>query len=387
MKRNTTSFAAGLVTGAMLLSLGTTALAASGKVQFDFSNVALNGERKITAGEEITAPNGQKIPGTILYVDEAGGKTNYLPIRAVSELLGVEIGYDTDTKTVLLGKQPSAERPHWKKTVDGTQLSYVGTREDSPTYETAAAVKVTFQAKDFGLEELRTTRRKDLTAYRYHLGAGRIQVDCLRPSSGSVGVQFRDEDAIKHMKQVTVQGRPAELYAEEERTVLVWQPNAELLCWMTGLGVPEEQLVQVAESLRLDTEQANAYTLGWMPAGSSLQEAFTAGGGVFQTYGSPSGSFTLLATPSPAAVPQGPAEQVELFGRSASYWEAKEQGKRTETSVQELGNVVIAHSGYSGSRGADASVLAWSDPDTGMNFRLVGELSRSDLLRIAENLR
>ena len=64
--------------------------------------------QKITAGQDITAANGQKVPGSILYIDEAGGKTNYLPIRAISELLGVEIGYDSATKTVLLGKPPTS---------------------------------------------------------------------------------------------------------------------------------------------------------------------------------------------------------------------------------------------------------------------------------------
>lgn len=108
MKRNTTSFVTGLLTGALLLSLGTTALAASGNIHFNFSNVALNGERKIAAGATITAPNGQQVPSTILYVDEAGGKTNYLPIRAVSQLLGTEIGYDAATKTILLGETEQA---------------------------------------------------------------------------------------------------------------------------------------------------------------------------------------------------------------------------------------------------------------------------------------
>ena len=65
-----------------------TALAASGQVQCNFAGVALNGETKIAAGSDITAPNGQRVPGSILYVDEAGGKTNYLPIRTISELLG-----------------------------------------------------------------------------------------------------------------------------------------------------------------------------------------------------------------------------------------------------------------------------------------------------------
>ena len=76
-------------------------------MSYNFANIALDGTQKITAGQDITAANGQKVPGSILYTDAAGGKTNYLPIRTISDLLGVEIGYDSATKTVLLGKQPT----------------------------------------------------------------------------------------------------------------------------------------------------------------------------------------------------------------------------------------------------------------------------------------
>ncbi len=104
-----TMFVSGALSAALVMGTVGTALAASGKVEFNFSNVALNGEQKITAGQTITAPNGQQVPGTILYVDAAGGKTNYLPIRAVSDLLGTEIGYDPATKTILLGEQTTVQ--------------------------------------------------------------------------------------------------------------------------------------------------------------------------------------------------------------------------------------------------------------------------------------
>lgn len=108
MKKRISSFLAGAAAALTLSVCLTTAMAAAGKVTYNFANVALNGNQKITAGQDITAANGQKVPGSILYTDEAGGKTNYLPIRAISELLGVEIGYDSATKTVHLGKQPPA---------------------------------------------------------------------------------------------------------------------------------------------------------------------------------------------------------------------------------------------------------------------------------------
>ncbi len=107
-RKHISTFLSGFVSALALSACLTTALAASGTVSYNFANIALDGIRKITAGEDITAANGQKVPGSILYTDAAGGKTNYLPIRTISDLLGVEIGYDSATKTVHLGKQPIA---------------------------------------------------------------------------------------------------------------------------------------------------------------------------------------------------------------------------------------------------------------------------------------
>lgn len=111
MKKRVASFTGGFFAALALSACLTTALAAAGKVSFNFVNVSVNGTREVTAGQDITAANGQKVPGSILYTDEAGGKTNYLPIRTVSELLGVEIGYDSATRTILLGQQPAAPAP------------------------------------------------------------------------------------------------------------------------------------------------------------------------------------------------------------------------------------------------------------------------------------
>ena len=144
MKKRIASFPGGFLSALTLSACLTTALAASGKVSYNFANVALDGTQKITAGQDITAANGQKVPGSILYTDEAGGKTNYLPIRTISELLGTEIGYDSATKTVLLGKQqvsnsgandPNSSRQSW--VADGWKATIEradGTVEEVPSF-------------------------------------------------------------------------------------------------------------------------------------------------------------------------------------------------------------------------------------------------------------
>lgn len=111
MKKRIASFAGGFLAALALSTCLTTALAAAGKISCNFVNVSMDGALKITAGQDITAVNGQRVPGSILYTDETGGKTNYLPIRTISELLRVEIGYDSATRTVLLGTQPAVPSP------------------------------------------------------------------------------------------------------------------------------------------------------------------------------------------------------------------------------------------------------------------------------------
>lgn len=109
MKKRIASFAGGFFAALALSVCLTTALAASGQVSYNFANVALDGGTVIVAGADVSAANGQMIPGSILYTDETGGKTNYLPLRKISELLGVEVNYDSATKTIYLGKMPAAQ--------------------------------------------------------------------------------------------------------------------------------------------------------------------------------------------------------------------------------------------------------------------------------------
>ena len=115
------SFLAGAATALLVTSLTVTALAASGAVRFNAVNVSVDGAAAMTAGEDITASNGQRIPGSILYTDAAGGTTNYLPVGVLGRLLGVDIRYDAAAKTILIGESAP---PRWQRTVEGAQITY-----------------------------------------------------------------------------------------------------------------------------------------------------------------------------------------------------------------------------------------------------------------------
>ena len=101
------SFAAGVVSMLLAVSLVGAASAASGQVAYNRAGISLFGQDKVLAGESYTAPNGQQVPAVITYIDEAEGMTNYLSVRQVSELLGIEVGWDGPKNRVNIGSDPS----------------------------------------------------------------------------------------------------------------------------------------------------------------------------------------------------------------------------------------------------------------------------------------
>ena len=94
------SFTAGVVATLMAVSTVGTALAASSRVEYNKAGISLFGENKVLTGESYKAPNGQDVPSVITYVDETGGKTNYLSIRQISELLDASVGWNAATNSV-----------------------------------------------------------------------------------------------------------------------------------------------------------------------------------------------------------------------------------------------------------------------------------------------
>ena len=393
MKKRLPSFLAGAATALTLTALTATALAASGQVSFNFAGVALDGETKIAAGSDITAPNGQRVPGSILYVDEAGGKTNYLPVRAISELLGVEVGYDSATRTVLLGEQTvpaapaaSADGAFWHKEVTENGIRYAS--EDTGIDDTGApGYALTALPEGWGLESIRSHGG---TNYRNGSG-GRISFSCSYPDGGGFG--WSPGSGEIPCRAVTVNGHGAELYTSSseygDSCLLVWEDEAGVLFWFTGADVDPDTLVEAASSVAPSTETMADYEAGWLPSGYSWFETNVSGGAAETTWigADRDSNITLTCSASPLLLPEGTGETVRFGGVTARSWEAEEPHEADEREPETVGGVIITSTSISGPRAADVATLAWTDADTGVNFRLHGTVDRDTLLRVAEGLR
>lgn len=394
MKKRIPSFLGDFLTAVLLAALTTTALAASGNVTFNFANVALNGETRIAAGTDITAANGQKIPGSILYTDAAGGKTNYLPIRTISDLLGVEIGYDSVSKTVLLDEQPAAQpaAARWKKVVDGNSVTYQSEETDA-SYDSAPLYRPTWQAEGWGLASLTTDARGVKFARWNYLGdGGTLSLTCANPVGGSYGFMPGLADSVKNCQKINVQGYQADLYADINSYYLAWENSDGILFTMRGPDA--ETLKQAAESVRPYTAETAEYQLSWLPRGYTAFDRSAVGSTVSEAWMKDGMALTWMQTTGPVAVPEGAPETVTVGGVKAWYWAAEEpyeeegtmevNGETVRDGSASVGGVSITSGTIPGVRSADVSTLAWTSG--GVSFRLQGAEDRDTLIRIAEGV-
>lgn len=399
MKKRFPAFLSGALCALLLTALCTTALAASGRISYNFANVSVNGEVKITAGADLAVGGGKHIPGSILYTDETGGKTNYLPVRTVGELLGAEVGYDAASKTVLLNTQANpapAAKPagFWTATVEDGFLAYTCDAEKTD-HDTLPLFRPTGLPEGWKLEETRGIGGGS-AIWRFETGEGQLaSFSCSYPGKA----RFADgsfEDlaaAVKNKQQITVQGYPADLYTEQRRSgtrsLLAWENSDGILFHLTAAGVSREDLLRAAESIRPYTGQEAAWKLSWLPEGSADKplERSVLGDTVQETHLCRDTNFTLLASPLPLAVAEeGPGEAVRVNGREARFWAAREPMVPQEMETETVGSVTITHGVVSGYGASDMNALLWSDPDSGMNFRLLGGLDRETMIRVAENV-
>lgn len=91
--------------GALMLSLATSMAAIARasetlQVLYNQAGISLFSEEKVAKGEYYIAPNGQKVPSVITYIDSIGGTTNYLSVRQISEILGINVKWNSKTGNV-----------------------------------------------------------------------------------------------------------------------------------------------------------------------------------------------------------------------------------------------------------------------------------------------
>lgn len=397
MKKRIPSFLAGVFTTALVLTLTTTALAASGQVSFSFANIALNGETKISAGTTLTAANGQQIPSSILYTDAAGGKTNYLPIRAICDLLGVEIDYDSASKTILLGEQPqvvstaqSAAVPHrWLRTVKDNHIIYTASADESTISSTLSSWQLTAMPKGWKLVEAYVGENGEYCMWAYQKGKDILIFTYDAASSGSAVYLSPMADITSNYQKASVNSASADFYQYEDRSVLVWENKDGMLCQLEGPLSQAELESIAATAAKISASSLSTYQLGWTPAGSTnlsrsalltavCEKWMDSDGVTFEWMYAATGAGEL-------AVPESTPETVAVNGVQAKYWAGDPDAEGgiiisvgTDNSIEEM---------LGSPSEEQRSTLLWTDTTIGITFRIQGVLDKDTLIRMAENVK
>lgn len=383
-------FLAGITTSLLIIGTLTTALAASGTISYNSSNVSLNGEQKITAGADLTAANGQKVPSSILYVDEAGGKTNYLPIRAISELLGVEIDYDSATKTVLLGSQPAVNTTtarQWQRDLKDGTIHYawpegVAVQE----YSQPPIWRPTWLPDNWSLHSIAVNPRGlgNLAAsLSYRNGKSTLEFFCCYPAAGRMyGEAFGiNVDTAALLQEAQIRGRSADFYQIEDRAILVWENDDGNLFWLSG-NLDRTTMERVADSVsESKAAELPSYKMGWTPVGNRSSGRIALPGMAAEQWSDANGttSFDLIYTSETLAVPEGTPEAVTVNGVKAQYWAGDPKAGGISMTVNGEVKTIIPTEGQK-------STLLWTDPDTNLVFRIQGVLEKDVLIRMAESV-
>lgn len=168
-------FLSGMLTTALILGCVTVAQAAfQGKVSFGSVGVEINRETAIEKGSQLTTDAGQSIPSSILYTDETGGGTTYLPLATISRMLELPVAWDGESGNVLLGY-------HGKSDIDVSVDPEPGQSSGALNYPGAKAGRYTETEPRLPAEGERWSTFQDIS-----FTSGMGFTDSFAPDDGSV---------------------------------------------------------------------------------------------------------------------------------------------------------------------------------------------------------
>lgn len=94
MKKRIISFFCGALVALVGISTALASGVLRGTLQFNFADFRINGHEVLSAGEYLVTENGAQVPSSILYTDEYGGGTYYVPVRELAQQLSIPTNWD-----------------------------------------------------------------------------------------------------------------------------------------------------------------------------------------------------------------------------------------------------------------------------------------------------
>ena len=316
----------------------------------------------------------QDVNGTEVSVFLYNG-TTYVPVRAICEAMGLDVSFDSVTRTVKL----SAGEKRWQKEVDGRKITYL-CEEEGHSYSAPPAFQLTWDKDGWGLTSVSHDARNYKSTWEYRGSDGDFILNCAYPSSGGFSREMNNADAVENGQTLVIQGNAADYYDDGENKLLVWENPDGVLFYMLGSDMSKELMVEAAESIEPCSETVENYSLGWKPSGYSMMESYQIADSSEEFWVKDGVAFSWMYSRSPLRVPDWSSITVEINGAEGSYWEAQEP----YVNNSEPSNGFTTYHVPGESR---MNTLAWQDPETGVYFRLQSILNKDTMLRMAESVK
>lgn len=327
--------------------------------------IPLDGQGEVTAAEDIPAiSNEPPFADLSAGVEENGNEAGEAEVSEFSakqaaaseEKLGVwkrelfqngDVIYSISGGSAASYSQAPAWRPTWLP--EGWSMDYIG-RISGPEN---AGVQITYQN-----------------------GTEMLDFDCVRPVERRYMTTVGSDGRLS----AKVQGRDADFYKPGDFNELFWTDDAGNLFKLSG-KLDQAVLERIANSVAEVSQKAMPqYQLGWAPE-EYIHTARTANvPGVVKERRRDAGVLTfewMCVRDAVLTVPDGTPEAVTVNGVSAKFWTGEING-----GFDIERNGVTAHI-YTDEQ---KNVLCWTDPETGLVFRIRGMMDRDDMIRMAESL-
>lgn len=119
------SFAAELLTATLICLCVITALATSGSISFNGAEIRLGAHTILRKDEYLTTEAGASVPSTMLYTNETGETTCYVPINTFAKAIGTEAKWMGDSQIVRVSLLMELQIYGLSTDMEGTNYNHV----------------------------------------------------------------------------------------------------------------------------------------------------------------------------------------------------------------------------------------------------------------------
>lgn len=291
---------------------------------------------------------------------------------------------------------------NWLRELGGGHVAYTGTSDRTAwDYDEPPAWRPTWLPEGWSLDGLVLMGPENSSSTWTYRGENgdTLVFKCWWPQTLHTGVSYGEEvDTAALWSQATVWGKSADFYEYEEdgqrSCNLFWESEDGMLFRLSlDGGLDQTAMEQIADSVaEIGAETLPEYRLGWTPEDCALARRDALRDAAQETWNSADGTslgvFSWMyaaETAGSLAKPEGTAEAVRIGDVIGCYWgpPAPDAGGS---------GIKIQISGSGGTQAmtiadeAQKGTVLWTDPETGITFRISGDLKRDDLLQMAESV-